>query len=154
MRFASRTLTSVVVATFALACSHQKRSTGQPSPAVSHDGVTSDDITRAPSQSVEQQLMAKVPGVIVTRTATGEVAILIRGGSSAYGNNEPLYIVDGMAVQPSSNGGLAGLNPSDIESIKVIKDAAATAMYGSRGANGVIVIRTKLANARAKQPGE
>lgn len=154
MRIASRIITSAVVAALASACSHHTRPTGETAPAVPHDVVTSEDINRTPSQSVEQQLMAKVPGVIVTRTAGGDLAILIRGGTSAYGNNDPLYIVDGMAVQPSTGGGLVGLNPSDIESIKVLKDAAATAMYGSRGANGVIVIRTKVANTRKAQPNQ
>ena len=135
-------------------CSHRTRTPGQSSAPVRQPEVTSEDIARAPSQSIEQQLMAKVPGVIVTRTETGDVAILIRGGSSAYGNNEPLYIVDGQAVIPGPGGALAGLNPNDIESIKVLKDAASMSMYGSRGGNGVIVIKTKQSNVPRRQPNQ
>ena len=113
--------------------------------------MTSEDIARAPSQPIEQQLMAKVPGILVTRTPSGDVAILIRGGSSAYGNNDPLYIVDGMATQPGSGGGLSGVSPYDIASIQVLKDASSLAMYGSRGANGVIIIKTKRSNKRTNQ---
>ena len=115
------------------------------------DGVTAEDIARAPSQPIEQQLMAKVPGILVTRTPSGDVAILIRGGSSAYGNNDPLYIVDGMATQPSSGGGLSGVSPYDIASIEVLKDPSSLAMYGSRGANGVIIVKTKRSNKRSNQ---
>ena len=71
----------------------------------------------------------------------------IRGGSSStYGNNAPLYIVDGVPFTPSVDGGLSGINPYDIASIKALKDAADITMYGVRGANGVIVIKTKRAN--------
>jgi len=143
-----------LLAVFAAACSHKTSTPGQASAPVRQEEVTSDDIARAPTQSIEQQLMAKVPGVIVTRTETGDVAIRIRGGSSAYGNNEPLYIVDGQAVLPGPGGGLSGLNPNDIESIKVLKDAASMSMYGSRGGNGVIVIKTKQSNRKVGQPNQ
>jgi TonB-dependent SusC/RagA subfamily outer membrane receptor len=63
-----------------------------------------------------------------------------------------LYIVDGMAVQPSNDGGLAGVNPYDIASIEVLKDPSSLTMYGSRGANGVIVIKTKRSNRRVPNP--
>ena len=81
--------------------------------------------------------------MVVTRTPDGGIAVRIRGGSSLYGNNAPLYVVDGMAVEVGPTGALTGINANDIESIKVLKDPAETAMYGSRGANGVIVIRLK-----------
>ena len=61
------------------------------------------------------------------------------------GNNAPLYILDGVPFSPSTDGGLSGINPYDIQSIRVLKDAADITMYGVRGANGVIVIRTKKA---------
>ena len=143
-----------LLAVLAASCSHKARTPGQASAPVRQEEVTSDDIARAPTQSIEQQLMAKVPGVIVSRTESGDVAIRIRGGSSAYGNNEPLYIVDGQAVIPGPGGGLSGLNPNDIESIKVLKDAASMSMYGSRGGNGVIVIKTKQANRKAEKPDQ
>jgi TonB-dependent SusC/RagA subfamily outer membrane receptor len=106
--------------------------------------VTSEEIQRQVSsdEPLEKVLQGRVAGVTVIRTGNG-IAVRIRGGSSAYGNNEPLYVLDGMPIQPGPNGALSGLNPYDIESIKVLKDAADTAMYGIRGANGVIVIKTK-----------
>lgn len=136
----------------AAACSSNPKKTGDLGPPAKTTGVTSEDIDRSPGQPIEQQLMAKVPGIIVERTPGGEIAIRIRGGSSAFGNNEPLYIVDGMAVQPSNDGGLAGVNPYDIASIEVLKDPSSLTMYGSRGANGVIVIKTKRSNRRVPNP--
>ena len=130
------------------ACSHNPKPAQTPP---SQSTVTAEDIERAPGMPIEQQLMNKVPGVEVSRTATGDIAIRIRGGSSVFGNNDPLYVVDGIAVQPGEGGGLPGVNPYDIASIQVLKDATSTTMYGSRGANGVIVIKTKQSNKRAKK---
>jgi TonB-dependent SusC/RagA subfamily outer membrane receptor len=95
-------------------------------------------------------LSGRVAGVVVTRASDGGLAVRIRGSSSIAGNNQPLYVLDGMPITPGPGGSLTGLNPSDIESIKVLKDAAETALYGSRGANGVIVIKTK----RPPKPGQ
>jgi TonB-dependent SusC/RagA subfamily outer membrane receptor len=90
--------------------------------------------------------MSKVPGITVSRTRDGSIAIRIRGGSSSfYGSNDPLYIVDGVPFQVGQDGGLTGINPRDIASIEVLKDAGATAIYGVRGANGVVIITTKQA---------
>ena len=105
--------------------------------------VTAEDIARSPNQPIEQVLQAKVPGVWITRTPDGGIAVQIRGNTSIYGEQQPLYVVDGVPIQPGPNGALNGVNPYDIESIKVLKDAAETAMYGMRGANGVIVVKTK-----------
>ena len=143
-----------LLAALVAGCAPKTKAPGDVGPPVRQEEVTSEDIARAPTQSVEQQLMAKVPGVIVTRTETGDVAIRIRGGSSAYGNNEPLYVVDGQAVLPGPGGGLSGLNPNDIASIQVLKDAASMSMYGSRGGNGVIVIKTKKSNHRVSPPNQ
>ncbi len=79
----------------------------------------------------------------MTRSADGSIAIRIRGVTSIHGGNEPLYVIDGLPIQPGPGGSLAGINPYDIESIEVLKDPASTTMYGVRGANGVIVITTK-----------
>lgn len=103
--------------------------------------VKSDD--RVPVESVEKMLEGRVAGVVVNRTPDGGISVRIRGTSSIYGNTEPLYIVDGLPVQPGANGALTGINPRDIASIRVLKDAADITMYGSRGANGVIIIKTK-----------
>ena len=140
------------IAVLLTACSHKKPNAS--APPARQQGVTEEDIARAPEQPIEQQLMAKVPGIEVSRTASGEIAIRIRGGSSLYGSNEPLYVVDGIALQPSQGGGLPGVNPYDIASIEVLKDAASTTMYGSRGANGVIVIKTKQSIRAKKQPDQ
>ena len=155
MRPASRfPLRATILAALLAGCSHTKKVPGGVGPSVRQDAVTSEDIARSPGQPIEQQLMAKVPGIVVSRTPSGDVAILIRGGTSAFGNNEPLYIVDGVAVQPASGGGLSGISPYDIASIQVLKDPASLAMYGSRGANGVIIIKTKRTNERVKRSNQ
>jgi TonB-dependent SusC/RagA subfamily outer membrane receptor len=119
--------------------------TNTPAPETSKAGqtVTAQDVRNTPSGSIEKSLEGRFPGVTVFRTTEGGLAIRIRGAASAVGPNAPLYVVDGVAVEPGPNGDLMGLNPYDIESIKVLKDAASTTMYGVRGANGVIVIKTK-----------
>jgi TonB-dependent starch-binding outer membrane protein SusC len=119
-----------------------------PPPAASSE-LTSKDIERAPGQSIEEILKGRVAGVTVMRT-DGGISVRIRGASSIYGNNEPLYVLDGVAIQPGAGGSLTGIDPYDIESIEVLKDPADTAMYGMRGANGVIVIKTKRALKRQK----
>lgn len=138
-----------LVAAILTACSHGARPSSRTAPARDAD-VTAEDMRTSPERSIEQQLMAKVPGITVTRTSSGALAIRIRGGSSLYGNNNPLYVVDGLAVEAGPEGEMPGINPYDIESIKVLKDTEAMTMYGSRGANGVIIIKTKLANKRQK----
>jgi TonB-dependent starch-binding outer membrane protein SusC len=138
-----------IVAAMLTACSHNTKAKGTPAPASNAD-VTSEDLRTSPERSIEQQLMAKVPGITVSRTSSGGLAIRIRGGSSLYGNNSPLYVIDGLAVEAGPDGEMPGINPYDIESIKVLKDTEAMTMYGSRGANGVIIIRTKLSNKRQK----
>jgi len=88
-----------------------------------------------------QALQGKTAGVLVTqnsRAPGGSISVRIRGTNSIASTNEPLYIVDGF---PSSNG--ADINPNDIENLTILKDASAAAIYGARGANGVIVITTK-----------
>src|SRR5215218_516186 len=109
-----------------------------------------------PVSSVEQLLKGAAAGVQVTQTSGqpgGGVSIRIRGGSSIQGGNEPLYVIDGFPVYNSAatagvlsgtaTNPLADINPADIESITVLKDASSTAIYGSRGANGVIIVTTK-----------
>ena len=125
-------------------CGSGGASTARPAPR-EKGTVTAEDIERqgASDEPLEKILQGRVAGVTVTRAADGGIAVRIRGVSSFYGNNEPLYVIDGMPVQPGPNGSLTGINPYDIESIKVLKDPAETAIYGIRGANGVIVIKTK-----------
>ena len=119
--------------------------------------VHADQISQTLSTTVEQSLSGRASGVQVTQSegAPGAgVKIRIRGNTSINAGNEPLYVIDGFPVESGGNsvtagGGisttsiLATMNPNDIESIEVLKDASATAIYGSRGANGVILITTK-----------
>ncbi|MCB0546483.1 MAG: TonB-dependent receptor [Phaeodactylibacter sp.] len=112
--------------------------------------ITDKDFNKGAIVSPESLMAGKVAGVQITSNsgAPGEgTKVRIRGGTSINASNEPLYVIDGV---PIDNEGFAGgrnplnfLNPSDIESFTVLKDASATAIYGSRGANGVIIITTK-----------
>ena len=125
------------------------RPTETPAPATQAGATqtaTSADVRQSPNVPIEQQLMARSPGVVIGRTSDGSLTVRVRGGSSSVqGNNAPLYIVDGVPFSPSTDGGLSGINAYDIQSIRVLKDAADITMYGVRGANGVIVIKTKKA---------
>lgn len=104
--------------------------------------VKSEDLMQTPTSNVAQALAGKVAGVQVTQSE-GEpgasVSIRVRGGISITQSNEPLYIIDGF---PSEDG-MNSLDPAEIESIDILKDASSTAIYGARGANGVVVITTK-----------
>ncbi len=93
-------------------------------------------------RSLADMLRGRVAGVQVTELAGGGIKVRIRGTRSFHGGNDPLYVIDDMVIQ-TTDGALYGINPYDIESISVLKDASATAIYGSRGANGVILIKTK-----------
>lgn len=105
--------------------------------------VDMDELSKVPSTTFDQAITGKIAGVVVT-TADGEVGseatITIRGNNSLTQSSAPLYIIDGF---PSESSMASLINPADIESIDILKDASATAIYGARGANGVIVITTK-----------
>ena len=103
--------------------------------------VTTKDVENR-GEPIEKVLQDKVPGVLVTRTADGGIALQIRGPSSFYADGEPLYVVDDVPVRPGYGGALVGVNPHDIQSIRVLKDPADTGLYGVRGVNGVIVVTT------------
>lgn len=104
--------------------------------------VAAKDLKDIPINSAAEALNGRLAGVTAT-TAEGspdaQINIRVRGGMSITGDNTPLYIVDGIQVE----NGLSALSPQDIQSIDVLKDAAATAIYGARGGNGVIIITTK-----------
>jgi TonB-dependent SusC/RagA subfamily outer membrane receptor len=93
--------------------------------------------------SLEQLLTGRVSGVVVTAAPRGGISVRISGPTSFRLNQQPLYVVDGVPVEPGPNGTLSWLNPHDIESIAVLKYESDTAIYGVRGSNGVIVIKTK-----------
>jgi len=106
--------------------------------------VKSDDIAKRQVSNVAQALAGAAAGVQVTSSSgnpTATPSVLIRGLSSINAGKGPLYVVDGVPYA----GDLNLINPADIESMTVLKDAASTALYGSRGANGVIMITTKKA---------
>jgi TonB-dependent starch-binding outer membrane protein SusC len=104
--------------------------------------VSMSDVVNVPVTRPDQLLQGRVAGVQITQTNAepgGNISIRIRGTNSITSGNQPLFVVDGF---PGA-GDLSTINPGDIESIDVLKDASATAIYGSRGANGVIIITTK-----------
>lgn len=106
--------------------------------------VNAEEARQAGAKSLAEMLAGRVAGVDVTTAPGGGIKVRIRGSHSMTGNNEPLFVVDGMPLMNTSNGVLRDINPYDIESISVLKDVASTAIYGVRGGNGVILIRTRL----------
>jgi len=136
--------------------------------------VTAKDLADIPQVSIDQMLEGKAAGVTIQQNAGGpgsNTSVHIRGIGSLSGTNEPLYVIDGIAISGDANNisttgksvaiapnngengvsPLTSLNPADIESIDILKDAAATAIYGSRGSNGVVIITTKRGkNGNAK----
>ncbi|MEP6626419.1 MAG: TonB-dependent receptor [Ginsengibacter sp.] len=117
--------------------------------------VTSKEMDRTINTTIEQAIQGRAAGVYITQNSGqpgGGVSVNIRGVSSINGNTQPLYVIDGVQIQQSSDvsyGGqsstnpLAGLNPADVDDIQVLQGPSATAIYGSRGTNGVILITTK-----------
>lgn len=112
--------------------------------------VTSRDLERNPGEPIEKTIQDKVPGVLVTRTEDGGIAVQIRGAASFNMGTQPLYVVDDVPISPGPGGALTGVNPYDIESIRVLKDPADIGVYGMRGANGVIVVKTRRPGRRAR----
>lgn len=118
--------------------------------------VPVDEIRKVAVTSLDQSLQGRAAGVQITQNSGapgGATTIRIRGGNSIQGDNEPLYVIDGIPFKNDGAGSgssfnvLSTLNPNDIESISVLKDASSTAIYGSRGANGVVIITTKRGKA-------
>jgi len=118
--------------------------------------VKTDELLSMAITSIDQGLVGRTSGVLVTQTSgmPGAIAsIRIRGTSSLQGGNEPLYVIDGVPVYGGTGfgntggrvkmSGLSAINPNDIERIEILKDASSTAIYGSRAANGVVLITTK-----------
>ena len=106
--------------------------------------VSSEDITQIPASRVDQVLQGRAAGVQVTQASGAPGAgttIRVRGGNSITGSNEPLFVIDGIVVGTNFN--LNNINPSDIQSLEILKDASSIAIYGSRGANGVVLVTTK-----------
>jgi TonB-linked SusC/RagA family outer membrane protein len=135
LEFAQRNLQEVVVTGYG------SRSRRQIAGAITK--VSGEEVKLQPVASFDKLLQGKVPGLL-SQSQSGqpgaEADVTIRGKGSINGSNAPLYVIDGVQV---STGDFATINPADIESYNVLKDASATSIYGSRGANGVIVINTK-----------
>jgi TonB-linked SusC/RagA family outer membrane protein len=136
--------------------------------------VSASDLTSAPAKTVDEQLAGKISGVSISENSGvpgGGVQVQIRGATSILGSGDPLFVIDGVivsdaslpsglsAIDRSSNASssnqdqtvnrMADINPNDIESIEILKSAAASAIYGSRATNGVVVITTKKGKAGA-----
>ncbi|MCF8231041.1 MAG: TonB-dependent receptor [Bacteroidales bacterium] len=122
--------------------------------------IKTEKLEKIPVNTMEQKLQGQSAGVRLTQLSHqpgGETSIRVRGGNSILAGNEPLYVIDGVPVSQNTAGlsslsapvqsGISGLNPNDIESIEILKDASATAIYGARGANGVVLITTKSGKA-------
>ncbi|MFC2109697.1 SusC/RagA family TonB-linked outer membrane protein [Bacteroidota bacterium] len=106
--------------------------------------VSAEDITASPVARVDQALQGRASGVQVTQVSGAPGAgtvIRVRGGNSITGSNEPLWVIDGIVVGTNFN--LNNINSNDIKSIEILKDASSIAIYGSRGANGVVLVTTK-----------
>ncbi|WP_297272138.1 TonB-dependent receptor [uncultured Bacteroides sp.] len=104
--------------------------------------IKSEDLMKVPTSDATQALAGRMAGVQIVQTdgqPGSEASIRVRGGISITQSNEPLYVIDGFPTED----GMSSLDPADIESIDVLKDASATAIYGARGANGVVLITTK-----------
>ena len=146
-------LAEVVVTALGMQRERAKLGTAQQS-------LTAGDVNNTRAQNLMQQIQGKVSGVQITSPGTqgGSTNIIIRGQNSITGNNQPLFIVDGVAVSNANRGGapfvgsntnfdygnaLSDINPDDIESLSVLKGPNAAAIYGSRAANGVILITTR-----------
>lgn len=111
--------------------------------------VNSKELSKVPTSDVTQALAGRMAGVQIQQSEGGpgaSISIRVRGGISITQSNEPLYVIDGF---PSEDG-MSTLDPAEIESIDVLKDASATAIYGARGANGVVVITTKSGSKGGK----
>lgn len=105
----------------------------------SFDRVGSELLAARPSSDISSALQGLVPGMKATESLDGSVSFVIRGASTLYADKAPLLVVDGFPIQGSFN----SINPNDVESVTILKDAAAASIWGARSANGVIVITTK-----------
>lgn len=138
-----------VWALFLIACASQtlshKDSTSSDPPqreAVTKDGNTTVYVDAGRTGLSLADYLRKVPGLMV-RGSGNDVKVTIRGVSSIQAGTEPLYVINGLAVNGDYSSVAAFLNPTDIERVEVLKDASATGVWGVRGANGVILIKTR-----------
>ena len=110
--------------------------------------VSEEDITALPVTNAEQALQGRAPGVTIINSGSPGTSPVVRiRGLGTPNNNNPLYVIDGVIT-----GGLGALNPNDIESVQILKDASTTAVYGSKGSNGVVIVTTKKGTKGATKP--
>ena len=147
----AQTLLAGLLVCFVSGCAHQattNEADSQVAPetdSVSVFAGTSPEIQKRPRESIQTLLQGRTSGVIVSLNPDGSLSIRIRGASSFYGSGEPLYVLDGVPIRVEPGGTIGGINPYEIESIRVLKGPPETTIYGMRGANGVIIIKTKHA---------
>lgn len=129
------------------------------------DEVKGESLTKAKETNVINSMAGRVPGLVVSQTAggpSGSTRVILRGSTEMTGNNQPLYVIDGVPLDNTNYGsagtsggfdlgdGISSINPDDIENMSVLKGPAASALYGSRASHGVILITTKKANGKEK----
>ncbi len=142
-RLITRSAPVAVLAILLAACaSHGSPALDVPVPILQSNVLTADVIGGAGAVPLEQLIADRIPGIELSHSADGRPMLRIRGTTSWWGNREPLYVVDGFPLL-NNIGGAPYFNNADIQRLEVLKDAANTSMYGSRGASGVILIETK-----------
>ena len=139
----ARIVLSVLLASLVLAgCGSSRESAGSSRHA--SNTIQGDEFEGRTVVRVEEMLRGRVAGVEVYPSADGLIVRVRSAGTSGVGlsGDQPLFVIDGLPIELGARGALVGLNPKDIESITVLKSASETAMYGARGANGVVLITT------------
>ena len=144
-----RAAATIAVVLLATACASSGSSTTRPSRSNTANAVSTleePELDRMRVGRIEEMLVGRVAGLEVVQLSGGDFSLRIRGRTTILGSDEPLVILDGMPLQQGGlSRSLAAISPSDVSRIEVLKDAGATAFYGIRGANGVILITTKRA---------
>jgi TonB-dependent SusC/RagA subfamily outer membrane receptor len=127
----------------ACASARSAASSSEPAPVLKANVISADVIASAGAVPLEELIADRVPGVTLGRGVDGRALLRIRGTTSWWSNNQPLYVVDGFPLMSAISGPPMFFNSADILRLEVLKDAASTAIYGSHGAAGVILIETK-----------
>ena len=139
---------ALVLAVLLVGCGSGAGTRERPDPNV----IEGADVERRDLRRVEDMLRGQLAGVQVEERG-GQLVIRIRGGAFGASNQEPLFVLDGIPLQSGPDGALLGITPYDVESIRVLKNVSETAAYGSRGANGVVLITTVRPPAPARDGG-
>lgn len=140
--FLGTVLTTTLALGVVMGCAHaNNRSAVRPTLRAARAVLTAEDIERAPGTPIEQLLASRVAGISLTEGRDGHIVMRIRGQNTLLGDQDPLFVVNGIPLGRAVN--FSAINRNDIATIDVVKDAAGMAMYGIRGANGIIVVRTK-----------